>query len=216
MTENIRHSASAKFLEIFRGHSDADGTMTFERFMELALYDPIVGYYCRDRVRVGYAAGTDFFTATTSGPIFGEAIAAACVSLLGRGQNPGDYNFVEIGTETAESVLQGVEHPFRAVRTIQRRESLSLKGKCVVFSNELFDAQPFRRFVSRGGHWCELGVALREGTLVETEITLNQPRPDFLPAIAPDGYRIDAPLAAVALATKVAAESWTGLFVACD
>src|SRR5258708_20888689 len=46
--------------------------ISFARFMALALYDPRVGYYCRDRARVGYAAGTDFFTASTSGPIFGD------------------------------------------------------------------------------------------------------------------------------------------------
>lgn len=216
MTDNNRHSASAAFLQVFRGNADADGAMTFERFMELALYDPIVGYYCRDRGRVGYAAGTDFFTASTSGPIFGELVAAACVTLLGSDRNPQDYSFVEIGAETAESVLGGVDHSFRAVRTIQRGESPSLEGKCVVFSNELFDAQPFRRFVGRGGHWCELGVALREGALVEIEIPLDRPLPNFLPAITPEGYQVDAPLAAAALATKIAAQSWTGLFVACD
>ena len=40
--------------------------------------------------------------------------------------------------------------------------------------------------------------------------------PVELPATAPEGYVIDAPLAAVALAREIAAESWSGLFIACD
>ena len=54
--------------------------MTFARFMELALYHPVVGYYQRDRVRIGLGGRTDFFTATTSGPMFGELVSAACRS----------------------------------------------------------------------------------------------------------------------------------------
>lgn len=189
--------------------------MNFARFMELALYDPVVGYYRRDAARVGYAAGTDFFTASTSGPIFGELIAAACATLLGRERDPRDYTFVEIGAENESGVLAGVAHPFGAARTICVGETAKLDGKCVVFSNELFDAQPFRRFVFRRGVWGELGVALRDDALVEIEIVPPSPV-TFLPPTAPDGYIIDAPLAATTLATQLAAQRWTGLFVACD
>src|ERR1017187_5321632 len=93
-----RPAVSREFRELFRRHTDASGAMSFARFMELALYDPVIGYYRRDRPRVGTAPGTDFFTASSSGPIFGELIAAACGTLLG-GRNPRDYTFVEIGTE---------------------------------------------------------------------------------------------------------------------
>src|SRR5882724_11652715 len=97
--------ASPEFRDIFRRHADAAGAMTFARFLELALYDPAVGYYRRDHARVGYAPGTDFFTASTSGPIFGELIAAACRKLLGDQRDPRDFTFVEIGAETSTGVL---------------------------------------------------------------------------------------------------------------
>ena len=42
--------------------------------MELALYHPTLGYYRHSGPRVGYGRGTDFFTASTSGPLFGELI----------------------------------------------------------------------------------------------------------------------------------------------
>ena len=188
--------------------------MSFARFMELALYDPAIGYYRRDRPRVGTAPGTDFFTASSSGPIFGELIAAACGTLLGSEHDPRDYTFVEIGAEQQGGVLAEVTHPFGAVRTVRVGEPPALAGRCVVFSNELFDAQSFRRFVFRAGAWRELGVALRGEALAEIEIASSPP--EVLPPTAPDGYRIDAPLAAAALATEIAAQPWTGLFVTCD
>src|SRR3954462_14775332 len=109
-------AASPEFLTVFRQHADATGAMTFARFMELALYAPGVGYYRRDQTRVGYAPGTDFFTASTSGPIFGELIATACQKLLGAQRDPRDFTFVEIGAETATGVLKDVAHPFGAAR----------------------------------------------------------------------------------------------------
>src|SRR5476649_2194659 len=93
---------SPAFLAAFRAQAGAAGAMTFARFMELALYDPAVGYYRRARPRVGYGAGTDFFTASTSVTIFGELIAAACVTLLG-GRDPHDFTFVEIGAEPSDA-----------------------------------------------------------------------------------------------------------------
>jgi SAM-dependent MidA family methyltransferase len=208
--------ASPEFREIFHRHADASGAMGFARFMELALYDPVAGYYRRDQPRVGRAPGTDFFTASTSGPIFGELIAAAGTTLLGAKRDPRDYTFVEIGAETEGGILAGVAHPFGAVRTIRLGEAVALDGRCVVFSNELFDAQPFRRFVFRQGAWRELGVALRDDTLAELEISATSPIPAFLPPGTSEGYIIDAPLAASALATQIAAQPWTGLFLACD
>ena len=187
--------------------------MSFGRFMALALYDPTVGYYTRDRPRVGYAPGTDFFTASTSGPVFGELIAAACRKLLGD-RDPKDYEFVEIGAESTSGILQGVAHDFRQARAVRVGAQLHITGRCVVFSNELFDAQPFQRYVRRGNHWLELGVELAGQTLVECELPPSKSA--FLPATAPEGYTIDAPLAASSLVDDIASQPWTGLFVACD
>jgi SAM-dependent MidA family methyltransferase len=187
--------------------------MTFAQFMELALYHPTLGYYRGARQRVGYERGTDFFTASTSGPIFGELIVAACVQLLG-GRDPHDYTFVEIGAEAGADVLNSVTHPFAARRTIAVGESIELSGRCVIFSNELFDAQPFRRFVFGRGAWHELGVAGRDAGLVEIEF--SPANESFLPANAPEGYVLDAPMAAPPLLRGIVEQPWSGLFIACD
>jgi SAM-dependent MidA family methyltransferase len=84
----------------------------------------------------------------------------------------------------------------------------------VVFSNELFDAQPFRRFVFRDGAWRETGVDFHAGRFCE--VLLDAKPPDLLPACSVEGYVIDAPLAARELAQRIAASSWQGLFIACD
>lgn len=205
----------AEFLTAFAEKADADGSMAYDTFIGLALYHPVVGYYRQHRARIGYAGGTDFFTAATSGAVFGELVSAACVQLLGD-LKPSAHTFVEIGAERGTSVFTDVKHPFRAVRTLRLGEPIEISGPCVVFSNELFDAQPFRRFRFRNGHWRELGVARQGDALIEIERTSGSEMPGVLPVLAPEGYVIDAPFAAVALAETIAAQPWTGLFVGFD
>jgi SAM-dependent MidA family methyltransferase len=213
MTAQEDSAPSPEFLAIFRAEANPGGVMSFAQFMELALYHPAAGYYRRNGRRVGYGADTDFFTASTSGPLFGELVAAAAEQLLG-GRNPRDYTFVEIGAETESGVMAGVRHPFGAINVVQLGQPIELAGRCVVFSNELFDAQPFHRFVFRRGAWRELGVTLQNENLVEIELPHATAAP--LPASAPEGYIFDAPLAAVALADRIAARPWHGLFLAFD
>lgn len=187
--------------------------MTFARFMALALYDPKVGYYRRARVRVGYGPGTDFYTAATSGTVFGGLVAESCATLLRQaGLDPSAHTFVEIGAEPgSEGVLAGVDHPFAGARTLRIGDSLSLGGACVVFSNELFDAQPFVRTVFREGRWVELGVRIDGERLQEVELPSG-----FTTPAAGEGYHLDRPLAAVALGHEIGAQPWTGLFLAFD
>lgn len=192
--------------------------------MDLALYDPGAGYYRTERKRVGRGTGTDFYTATSSGTVFGELICAAVESLAKRqGRCAGDFAFVEIGAEPDAGALQGVAHPFRSARMLRVGDALSLNddgGPCVVFSNELFDAQPVRRFVRHGGAWHEIGVTLtaqnelRETRLapVSTDVAAWLPPDDD----AEEGDLFDAPRAAAALAARIAGQAWNGLFVAFD
>src|SRR5687768_16451028 len=99
-SSNTARSVSAEFQAVFRGHADERGRMSFAKFMDLALYHPEVGYYRRARPRIGYRPDTDFFTATSTGPLFGELVVAACVAILRTaGRDPHDHTFVELGAE---------------------------------------------------------------------------------------------------------------------
>jgi SAM-dependent MidA family methyltransferase len=203
--------ASPAFLAAFRASAGPAGRLTFARFMELALYHPEVGYYRAGRERVGRGAGTDFVTSATVGPLFGELVAAAAVHLLGP-EAARRHTFVEIGAEPGRSVLAGVGHPFAAVRTLRLGDPLTLAGDLVVFSNELFDAQPCVRTIHRGGAWRERGIELAaDGTLAEVEVPYAG---DVAPA--PEGYAFDRPLAAARLAGEIARQPWRGLFLAFD
>lgn len=207
---------SAAFLDRFRAVAGPAARLRFDEFVRLALYDPEVGYYRQNRPRVGYGRGTDFFTASTSGPIFGELICAACAHLL-PGRKLSTYTFVEIGAEPDSNVLRGVAHPFGEARTVRLGEAIELSGECVVFSNELFDAQPFRRFVYRQGRWTELEVELRDGSL--REITAENLPEEILAQLPPssrDGYTLDLAFAARDLAKTISAQPWSGLFLAFD
>lgn len=189
-------------------------TMGFGDFMEVALYDPKVGYYTKDNRRIGYGAGTDFLTATTSGPLFGKLVSAACARLLGP-VDLGQFEFVEIGAERGAGILDGVEHPFHSARTVGVGKVATIGGPSIVFSNELFDAQPFRRFRKTSEGWKELGVSIAGEALGEVELEA-EPSGVPLPEEAPVGYTIDAPLAAAELARSIASQPWTGLFLAFD
>lgn len=211
---NPETAATAAFAEAFLEAAGPGATLRFDRFMELALYHPVLGYYRRPRPRVGRTQETDFYTAASSAPVFGELVAAAAVSLLG-GRAPGDYRFVEVGAEPQGGVLRQVDHPFRDVVECGPADELPLEGACIVFSNELFDAQPFRRFVRRGGAWREVSVTLAPDLrLDETERPAADA--DFLPPAAPEGYRLDAPVAAERLAADLARHPWHGVFLAFD
>jgi SAM-dependent MidA family methyltransferase len=214
------------FLAAFRAQAGTGDAMTFARFMELALYDPAVGYYRRARPRVGTGPGTDFVTATTTGPVFGELIAAAAVTLLGA-RDPREFTFVEIGAEPGEAgepggVLAGIAHPFGAARTVSVGDAIVLAGPCVVFANELLDAQPFRRYVFRAGAWRERGVVLRGDRLAETELPIAPAADGRFGDLAeqwgpaPEGYVIDAPIGALLLLEALAVQPWQGLFLTCD
>ncbi len=201
-------------LAALRERAGASGVLSFGDFMDTVLYAPKVGYYRRDRERVGYGKGTDFLTATASSPLLGRLVAAAAATLLSPG-DPGAFEFVEIGAERGRGILEGAEHPFRSVRLVGVGEPLQLSGPSVVFSNELFDAQPFRRFRWRAGAWRELGVHVSGPGPADAELPTTE-LPEGLPVSAPEGYLIDAPIAAAALARAIAAEPWTGLFLAFD
>jgi SAM-dependent MidA family methyltransferase len=231
--ESTSTAPSPEFIAVFREHAGADGALSFARFMELALYHETLGYYTRSRRRIGRAQDADFFTSSSLGPVFGELVVAACVDLLGP-PSAGASVFVEIGTEPASTgthetagVLGSsapgtppVAHPFAGALNIPLGQSLAIPSQAIVFSNELFDAQPCHRLIHHAGCWREIGVSLRSGALEETLLPELSPEvravQDRLPLAAPEDYRIDLPLAAARLAASIAAPPWSGLFVAVD
>jgi len=207
--------ARPAILEALRARARGEPALSFADFMDVALYDPGAGYYRVGGARIGYGPGTDFLTAPASSPLFGKLVVAACRRLLGPAA-AASSEFVEIGADRVGGILRGIPHPFRSARQVGIGEPLRIEGPSIVFSNELFDAQPFRRFRYRAGCWRELGVAIGGGALEEVELAPAGPMPAAFPGDPPKGYLIDAPLASAALARRIAEQPWSGLFLAFD
>jgi len=213
--------SSSDFFEIFATEPHAAEGISFARFMELAMYHPTAGYYTRDFKRVGRDDKADFFTSTTFSPVFGELVIAATVKLLAPA-SPADFIFVEVGAEPGGGILRGLAHPFASYQTISLGQPFVIPPKAVLFSNELFDAQPFHRVVWRGGKWRELGVALHGRHLREVELSELTPElvahVDRLPKTAEENYHIDMPLRTIPMLERLVGgeQNWKGLFIAFD
>jgi SAM-dependent MidA family methyltransferase len=161
----------------------AGGWLGFERFMQMALYEPGLGYYSAGSGKLG-AAG-DFTTAPELGDWFGEAVAAllgprlaaldsTCLLELGAGsgrlaaqlmaglQRRGlpaiDYAILEPSADfrqRQQGALAGADAA-GSVRWLDRLPDRPLRG--FIVANEVADALPVARFVKRAGQIRPLGI----------------------------------------------------------
>jgi SAM-dependent MidA family methyltransferase len=172
----------------------AGGWLSFERFMELALYAPGLGYYSAGSWKLG--SGGDFVTAPEVSELFGRCVAQQCAEVL---RAMGGGEILELGAGTgslATSILRALDAegvlPERyailevsgdlAARQRARLDALPphLRARLVwleqlppvpltgvILANEVVDALPVRRFTLRGDAVHELGVALGPGGTLE-------------------------------------------------
>ncbi len=61
--------------EIIRAEIRSDGPMRFDRFMDVALYYPGLGYYAKVDGPSPIGRSGDFFTSVSAGPLFGQLLA---------------------------------------------------------------------------------------------------------------------------------------------
>jgi SAM-dependent MidA family methyltransferase len=162
--------------------------ITFERFMELALYHPEHGYY-RKPGRIGKQG--DFLTSPVIHPLFGWAVAGWCRDVWERLGRPPEFTIIEPAAGSgalATAVLDwadGRDDAFRdALRYVAiephlpgndprvewRNSPPDALADGVVVSNEFFDALPVRLFdaTSRGPQ--EVGVAWDGSAFVEVHL----------------------------------------------
>lgn len=93
--------------EITRG----SGSIPFDRYMELALYAPDLGYYAGQSEQFG--ARGDFVTAPEISPLFAQALATQCVAIL---QTLGGGDLLELGAGSgrlAADLLDAMAHQGR-------------------------------------------------------------------------------------------------------
>lgn len=171
----------------------AGGWLSFERFMELALYAPGLGYYSAGSAKLG--AGGDFVTAPEMSDLFSRCLARQCAQVLaltngeilelGAGSGrmaatvltelaaqellPQRYAILEVSADLADRQRRRlgqlpVELRERVV-WLERLPEQPLRG--VILANEVADALPCRRFTCRSEAVNELGVALASAPTAE-------------------------------------------------
>lgn len=71
------------------------GDLTFPEYLEMALYDPELGYYARSDSQVG--RGGDFYTSVSVGALFGQLLAQRFAKWWEENGSPQTWRIVEIG-----------------------------------------------------------------------------------------------------------------------
>lgn len=139
---------------IIREEITRDGPLTFQRYMELALYHPVHGYYRCGRDPFGKAG--DYYTAPQLQPVFGVLIAARIRVLLEELGRPDEFTVVDLGAGRGEMAAALSEFRYLPVEIGRGRLPDRFSG--VVFANEFFDALPIRLVVWRSGALREMRV----------------------------------------------------------
>jgi SAM-dependent MidA family methyltransferase len=124
--------------EILRAEIERQGPVSFEHFMETALYHPVYGYYRRGRDPFGRAG--DFYTAAQLQPVFGRLMGSLVRSMWREMGEPEDFTVVDLGAGRGE--MAEAFAGFRYIPVDRGRGALPAAFTGVVFANEFFDALP--------------------------------------------------------------------------
>lgn len=98
-----------------------DGPLTFETFMEIALYDPEYGYYTSDKPRIGKEG--DFYTSSCLHPVFGVVVAKQMMEMWTVMDKPETFTILEMGAgegHMCKDILACLEGP----------EAVSMNAQC--------------------------------------------------------------------------------------
>ncbi len=173
LSADEQHHCAAVAARLHADIAAAGGWLSFERFMELALYAPGLGYYSAGSAKIG--SGGDFVTAPEISDLFSRCVARQCAQVLsttggeilelgagtGRmaaavleslaavGMLPERYSILEVSADLAERQRQRLSALPASLRErvvwLERLPERPLRG--VILANEVLDALPCQRFV---------------------------------------------------------------------
>jgi SAM-dependent MidA family methyltransferase len=164
------------------------GWISFERFMELALYEPGLGYYSAGATKFGREG--DFITAPEISPLFSHCLARQCSEVIerllpadileiGAGSGamaaevlmeltaqrrlPQRYYILEVSADLRERQRQTIATrvPVEVAARVEWLDHLPTDLRGLVLANEVLDAFPVQRFRVRGTQIKALGVTWR-------------------------------------------------------
>jgi SAM-dependent MidA family methyltransferase len=219
--EAAAHSArvAAHVAESIRA---ADGWIPFDRYMELVLYAPGLGYYAAGTRKLGDSAtGGDFVTAPEISSLFAHALAAQIAELFeqvparvvefGAGSGVLAHDLLDalaaLGIAAAYSIVEvspDLVARQRALlgQAVEWRTEPPRSFEGVLLANEVLDVMPVKLFVKRGSATLERGVITRAGGFSFDERPADSALADAVSAIEAelgplaDGYASEVGLAA--------------------
>ena len=210
------------WVEAIRPVCNAQGYLNYEEFSRLALFHETLGYYRRETVRVGKSADRDFYTSSSHSRVFPDLVLAACEHLLANTGLPiSSFEFCEIGAEPGVDPWKERTLPFAGYRILRLGQAFEIPEFAVLYSNELFDAQPFHRWLAQDGKWHPIHLRLQGNQL--SEVIASQPLTESevraaarLPKAPAMEYHLDWSSAASELMQDIVNASWNGLLLAFD
>jgi SAM-dependent MidA family methyltransferase len=218
-------SASEQLTDLIRAEIAASGGwLDFERYMELALYSPGLGYYSAGSVKLGPRG--DFTTAPELSSIFGSVIAGQIHGMLANLATPvilelgagtgslaksildkfaedggpiPDYWILELSADLMERQRECLTAYEGYIRWLDTLPDAGFEG--VILANEVADALPVAAFVKRETGVLPLGVGVTDGRLEwadgpasETLSAAVAALEEKLPSLLPTGYRSEISL----------------------
>lgn len=200
--------SATPLLEHLRGLIRADGPLTVERYMDIALWHPNWGYYT---TRTPVGARGDFVTAPEISQIFGELIGLWLADFWQRSGAPDPVILAELGPGNgtlmtdllrAAATVPAFRHAIRVhlvetsakLRAVQAdalqaatpawHESLATvpAGPLLMIANEFLDALPIRQLERQADGWHERRVGLdakNELTFVVDLAPITEDLPDW-------------------------------------
>lgn len=192
------------------------GWMGFDRFMELALYAPGLGYYSGGRRVLGQRPqdGSDFVTAPELTPLFGEVLARQVLQALDATHTDTVWEFGagtgalaeqllgELGDRIQRYVIVDLSGALRdrqhqrllkahpgLVHKVIWADSLPEVLSGVIVGNEVLDAMPVQLLTWDGAQWHERGVALAPASMVPLPAPAPAPAFTWADRPAPAGLR---------------------------
>ncbi len=193
-----------------------NGPISFERFMELALYHPQQGYYCRGEKPIGIRG--DFYTASQLQPVFGSLIRGYIERLSDEFQLALPRILTEYGAGRGEMAEAFADWEYRAVEVHATPPAPPISG--AIFGNELFDAFPVAAAVRDGSRVYERCVGWSNARF--EWCTASEPSPEIaeyaarygVPAL--DGFEFEVHHRSVRLLEELLANAKNALCVFVD
>ena len=186
-------SHSERLISVIRDEIEASGgSISFKRYMEMALYQPGLGYYVAGTHKLG--AQGDFITAPEISPLYSQCIANQCAEILSKvggcvlelgagsgimaadillelekqNQLPEKYFILDLSPDLIQRQQQTLQkHAAHLLERVEWLSSLPTEFNGVIIANEVLDAMPVSVFTQHEDNVYEHHVINENNKLLE-------------------------------------------------